>query len=329
MFLKFNSQETIYECSIIEDSSNMITNINVIGVTDFADILLAISKSTVNVDVYSDEECLNIVSCYKENRVASFNMCIEDGTALIIIKPTDLQKEISDLKTTVSAQTQQIASIESQINPEPIDPSKLSLEEAKAYQLNLVNQECTNTIHAGIDMETSKGIEHFSLTEVDQININVLYAQCLTGVPSVPYHADGAICREFTAEEMIALGKKALEYVIYCTTLCNHIRAWINRAETVEEAISIHFNSQLPDDLLESFNSIISIGINSETNEEVKDEVIEDEIIDETNTDNTEVTEGETSTDGEKIEDETGTNNPENEAGTNGEEIIDEEVIEE
>ena len=260
MFLKFNSQELVYECSIFEDTSNMITNINISNITDFTGVISVVSGATLNVDIYSDEECTNLTGSYKENKIVSFNMSIEDGTALIIIKPSDLQKEINDLKTTVSTQTVQIANIESQINPEPIDPSTLSLEGAKEYQLNVVNTECTNTIYNGIDVETSVGTEHFSLTEVDQININVLYAQCLAGVASVPYHADGTICREFSAAEMITLGKKALEYVIYCTTLCNHMRAWINRSETVEEVITIHFGSQLPADLLESFNSVISIG---------------------------------------------------------------------
>lgn len=264
MFLKLNSQELAYECSTYEDSSNLITNINISNITDYSDIISAVSQKILNAEIYSDEECTALVTSYNDNKIVSFNMCIEDGRALIVIKPADLQKEISDLKTTVSTQTQQIASIESQINPEPVDPSTLPLEDAKEYQLNVVNQECTNTIYAGIDVETSEGTEHFSLTDKDQINITALYTKCLSGTPSVPYHADNKICREFSAEEMIALGEATLKYVVYCTTMCNHIRAWIQRAETVEEVIAIHFNSELPDDLQESFNSVISIGSTDE-----------------------------------------------------------------
>lgn len=260
MFLKLNSQELVYECSILEDSSNMVTTINIDGITDFSAIKSAAWEDTLNADIYSDEECEELVTSYKNNVVVGFNVSNQYGKATIVIKPADLQREISELKNSLVSQEKHIASIESQINPDPVDPSTLPLEDAREYQLNMVNMECTNTIHNGIDVETSMGTEHFSLTEVDQININVLYAQCLNGVPSVPYHADGAICREFSAEEMVVLGKAALQYVIYCTTLCNHIRAWINRAETVEEVVSIHFNSELPADLQESFNSVINIG---------------------------------------------------------------------
>lgn len=266
MFLKLNSQNQVYTCSLFEDTSNMITNINISNITDYSGIISAISNDILNADIFSDEECTKVVTSYKDNKIVSFNVSRENSTMLIVIKPADLQKEIGDLKNMVLTQTQKITFIESQINPKIIDPSTLSLEEAKVYQLDIVNAECTEAIRDGIDVETSQGVEHFALTEVDQINIAALYTQCLNGAISVPYHADNTICREFSAEEMIALGKKALEYVIYCTTLCNHIRAWINRTESVEEIIVIHFGSELPTDLQESFNSIISIGSTEENN---------------------------------------------------------------
>ena len=279
MYLKLNSQEQIYSCYYHEDTSNMITNLNINNIKDFSTIISALSRDTLDADIYSDEDCTVLIASFKENKIVSSNIEYEDGTMLIVIKPTSLQKEINNLKDTISIQTEQIASIDKQINPDPIDPSTLSIEDAKVYQLNIVNVECTETIHAGIDVETTQGTEHFALTEVDQINITALYTQCMAGTASVPYHADSKICREFSAEEMILLGKKSLEYVIYCTTLCNHIRAWINRSETVEEVIAIHFGSQLPDDLQESFNSIINIG--NVENEANNDELVEDTNIEE------------------------------------------------
>ena len=259
MFLKFNSQEIVYNCSVLEDTSNMITNINISDITDYSGINEAINGNAVNVNIYSDEACEELDCSYIDYKITSCNMSLEENKALIVIKPTDLQKQIRDLKNTVLDQTKHIAAIESQINPEAVDPSTLPLNEAIKYQLNVVNEECTKAIYNGVDVKTSVGTEHFSLTDKDQINITALYTQCLNGVKSVPYHADGTICREFTADEVIALGEAALKHVIYCTTLCNHIRAWIVRTNSVEEVINIHFNSALPNDLQESFNAIINI----------------------------------------------------------------------
>lgn len=265
MYLKLNQLEQTYVCEYFEDTSSASINLNIRNITDFSGISTVLINDTLNADIYSDSECTALKTSFKDYKIVSFNIIREDGRAFLTIKPNSLQKEISDLKDTLLHQENQINTINEQINPTPIDPSTLSLEDAKSYQLNLVNEECTQSIHFGIDVETSQGMEHFSLTEVDQLNINTLYAQCLTGVKSIPYHADGKICREFSAEEIIALGTRALEYIIYCTTLCNHIRAWINRVETVDEVIAIHFTSDLPEDLQQSFYSVINSGTTNET----------------------------------------------------------------
>lgn len=55
--------------------------------------------------------------------------------------------------------------------------------------------------------------------------ITALQTKYMFGVKSVPYHSSGQICREFTAEEMIHIANKVMEYVVYCITLSNHIKA--------------------------------------------------------------------------------------------------------
>lgn len=274
MYLKLNSQKQVYTCEYFEDTSSLTTNINIRNIKDFSNITNILVNESLDADVYSDEECTELVTSFKDYKIISFNMIREDGRVFLAVKPNSLQKEIINLKDSLAQQEEQISTINEQINPTPIDPSTLSLEEAKTYQLDVVNKECTAAIHSGIDVETSQGMEHFSLTEVDQLNITALHTQCVNGVQTVPYHADGKICREFTAEEMIILGTRALEYIIYCTTYCNHIRAWINRLETVDEVIAIHFTSNLPEDLQQSFYSVIN-GSKTVVNEENDGEVSE------------------------------------------------------
>lgn len=273
MYLKLNSQKQVYTCEYFEDTSSASINLNIRNITDFSGISSVLINDILNAAIYSDSECTTLKTSFKDYKIVSFNIIREDGRAFLNIKPNSLQKEISNLKDSLAQQEEQISTINEQINHTPIDPSTLSLEDAKNYQLNVVNTECTTAIHSGIEVETSQGMEHFSLTEVDQLNINTLYAQCIAGlVTSVPYHSDGKICREFSAEEMIALGTRALEYIIYCTTYCNHVRAWINRVETVEEVIAIHFTSDLPEDLQQSFYSVINVGSTDITDETVTEE---------------------------------------------------------
>jgi len=267
MYLKFNENESIYSCDYYDDKITSTLNFTIKEIEDFSELLNIFKNSTVDVYLYHDSGCTLPEGQYKSYTVLHLNIEYNTKTLSLSLKSSDIAREIITLKesldktqTSVIEVSRQVKNIDEQINPAPVDPSLLSLEEARNYQLEIVNRECTETIYAGIDVETSIGTEHFSLTEADQLNITALQTKCMSGVKSVPYHSSGQICREFTAGEMMYIADKAMEYVVYCTTLCNHIRAWINRAETSGDVAVIHFTSTLPDDLQESFNKIISIG---------------------------------------------------------------------
>lgn len=267
MYLKFDENKSVYLCDYYNDRVTSTLNFTIKEIEDFSELLNIFKNNTVDVYLYHDSECTLLEGQYRSYIVLNLNIEYNTKTLSLSLKPSDIAGEITTLKeslnktqTSVIEVSRQVKNIDEQINPAPVDPSLLSLEEAKNYQLKTVNKECTETIYAGIDVETSIGIEHFSLTEADQLNVTALQAKCMSGAKSVPYHSSGQICREFTAEEMIHIANKAMEYVVYCTTLCNHIRAWINRTEEVEDVITIHFSSTLPDDLQESFDKVINIG---------------------------------------------------------------------
>lgn len=259
MYLKFNENGTVYLCDYYDDKVTSTLNFTIKDIEDFSELLNIFKNSTVDAYLYHDSECTMLEGQYKSYTILNLNIEYNVKTLCLSLKSSDIATELISLKESLNTTQSQVKSINEQINPAPIDPTHLSLAEAKNYQLEIVNRECTETIYAGINIETSKGTEHFSLTEPDQLNITALQAKCMSGAKSVPYHSSGQICREFTADEMMYIANKAMEYVVYCTTLCNHIRAWINRTETVEDVISIHFTSTLPDDLMESFHKVINI----------------------------------------------------------------------
>lgn len=128
---------------------------------------------------------------------------------------------------------------------------KVNIEKLRASRLAEVSAACEAAIYEGVDIMTSKGTEHFALTINDQTNISNLSVAAQSGV-AVLYHADGELCRVFSPEEMLAVADAAVKYKTYQTTLCNHINAWIRRAETVEELSTIHYGTPLPKDLAES-----------------------------------------------------------------------------
>lgn len=140
---------------------------------------------------------------------------------------------------------------------EEIDADRLPA--VKAAKEKELSNACNAAIVAGMDVETSRGTEHFSLQETDQINLTAAYNAILSGSASYPYHADGQLCRMFTAEEITALSNASISHKLYHTTLCNHLLTWARRAETAEELRGIAYSADgLPEDLAANMAQVLA-----------------------------------------------------------------------
>lgn len=139
-------------------------------------------------------------------------------------------------------------------NPEPD-----YLAEAKANKEAEISSSCNAAIVAGMDVNTTQGTEHFSLEETDQINLTTAYNAVLSGASQYPYHADGQLCRMFTAEEITAISNASIAHKLYHTTLCNHLLTWVRRAETELEVESITYTAEgLPEDLAANMVQVLA-----------------------------------------------------------------------
>lgn len=132
------------------------------------------------------------------------------------------------------------------------------LQAQQEKQMELSNQ-CNQTITSGIDVETTQGIEHFSLTETDQINLTNATLAINQGATAYPYHADSQMCRMFTPEEIQDIAQTAIEFKIYQTTLCNHLLTWARRVTTIEELQQITYSADnLPEDLALNMQNVLT-----------------------------------------------------------------------
>lgn len=133
------------------------------------------------------------------------------------------------------------------------------MEEARTDKLFELSTACNDAIVAGMDVVTTQGTEHFSLEETDQINLTTAYNAVMSGATAYPYHADGSLCRMFTAEEITSISNASISHKMYHTTLCNHLLTWARRAETAEELESITYTSDnLPADLAENMAAVLA-----------------------------------------------------------------------
>jgi len=126
------------------------------------------------------------------------------------------------------------------------------VEQVRAAKKAEIGMDCSAAIYAGIDLDGA----HYSLTEHDQTEIMAQFTTVKEGAQAVPYHADGELCRMYTAQEFTALAQAATAHVFYHRTYCNHVNAWIARAG-LDELAAIEYGAELPADLAASMAQIM------------------------------------------------------------------------
>lgn len=133
--------------------------------------------------------------------------------------------------------------------PEPVPEPKPyvpTLDEVKETKLQEIGMVCEQMIYDGVDVDLPGGIEHFSLTEKDQINLFGKQAQMAAGAEKFEYHQDGHPCRYYTREEMQMIVEAALGYVTYHTTYCNALNVWVRALEDADAVTEVAYGCDIP-----------------------------------------------------------------------------------
>ena len=143
------------------------------------------------------------------------------------------------------------------------DGAGWDFQKIRADKETELSAACNAAITAGMDVETSQGTEHFSLEETDQINLSTALSTVQTGAANYPYHADGKLCRMFTAAEIQSIAQASIQHKLYHTTLCNHLLTWARRVETEEELKNITYTAEgLPEDLASNMAQVLAAAQN-------------------------------------------------------------------
>ena len=127
----------------------------------------------------------------------------------------------------------------------------------QSYKLLEIGDACTAAIAAGVTVETTQGDEQFALTLEDQTNLTDLILLIDSGAEEVRYHADGELCRLFSAAEIRAIVAAMAMHKTRQLTYCNHLNVLIRRTDDVPELKAIYFGMELPPDLKESYDNIM------------------------------------------------------------------------
>ncbi|MCD7805454.1 MAG: hypothetical protein LUH03_10015 [Oscillospiraceae bacterium] len=124
-----------------------------------------------------------------------------------------------------------------------------SLEVVQAGKISAMSTACNTAITSGMDVVLEDGeSHHFSLTEQDQLNLTSLQALILAGQTSVPYHADGELCRYFSAAEFSAVTTAATTWTLYHQSYFNSLRAYILALTDIKTIAAIEYGDAIPEE---------------------------------------------------------------------------------
>lgn len=134
--------------------------------------------------------------------------------------------------------------------PAPYVPTVEELLAAAMSQKKAeVSQGCEQIIYRGVTVTLTDGsVEHFALTEHDQLNLFGKQAQISAGAEQLEYHADGQPCRYYSAADMQTIISAAMFHVSYHTTYCNSLNMWLAGCQTAEEVQQIFYGADVPEE---------------------------------------------------------------------------------
>lgn len=123
----------------------------------------------------------------------------------------------------------------------------VTIDYLKEQKIKEMSYMCNQIIANGFDIILSDGNKHhFSLTVQDQLNFITLANMIQSGETILAYHADGELCRYYSAEDISKVIKYATEFKTYHTTYYNSLKAYIQSIQDRESIRTITYGIDIP-----------------------------------------------------------------------------------
>lgn len=139
--------------------------------------------------------------------------------------------------------------------PAPYEPT---IDEVREQTINSLNEITEQTIYAGVDVTTTYGDEHFSLTANDQANIGNMFNAVIIGATEFPYHADGKECAVYPKADIVNIYVQMQTLITKLTTHCNLLRQFANSCEDKDTVKAITLATELEGDYAEQEVTVLT-----------------------------------------------------------------------
>lgn len=149
---------------------------------------------------------------------------------------------------------------------QPIDENEnITVEYVKSRKIAEMSAACNSVITNGFDVELSdNNSHHFSLTTQDQLNLITLSTMVSSGETAIPYHADGELCKFYSAADVTAIISAATAFKTYQVSYFNALKAYIESLTDIEAVGAITYGVEIP---IEYQSDVLKFLLNQVANE--------------------------------------------------------------
>lgn len=141
------------------------------------------------------------------------------------------------------------------------DGTDITIDYVKEAKVKEMKTECNKMITNGFDVELSDNqSHHFSLTVQDQLNLITSSQMVADGAETIPYHADGELCKYYTSEDMEKIIAKANAFKTYHVACFNSLKTYIGSLRSMAKIAAITYGSSIPS----KYQSEVYIALKSE-----------------------------------------------------------------
>lgn len=132
----------------------------------------------------------------------------------------------------------------------PVDQNtEITIAYVKNAKVSEMSSICNRVITNGFDVLLSDGGKHhFSLTVQDQLNLITLSSLIAGGETTIPYHADGELCRYYSVADINSIVGAATSFKTYHVTYFNSLKAYIESLDSIEDIGKIEYGVTIPEE---------------------------------------------------------------------------------
>ena len=160
------------------------------------------------------------------------------------------EQEYNTLKAALETEDEIVIEPETPVEEEPeyVDPNEvITVDYVKGVKIAEMSNTCNKVITNGFDVVLSDGNSyHFSLTTQDQLNLITLSSMIASGETQIPYHADGELCRFYSAEDINIIITTATQFKTYQVSYFNALKAYIESMTDIGTLGAVVYGIEIP-----------------------------------------------------------------------------------